>query len=408
MLREIVARQDWQTQAITAVNRLPAHTPLFSWRSEAAARDDLASPSRTLLDGEWRFSFFEAPELVPEHWLVEDLPDACAIKVPGNWQLDAAYPGLRLATDVPIYTNIKYPFPCDPPRVPAENPTGCYSREFSVPADWLASGQTRIIFDGVDSAFHLFCNGRWVGYSQDSRLPAEFDLTSFLCGGDNRLAVLVLRWSDGSYLEDQDMWRMSGIFRSVSLLHKPVRHLMDIRVTPELDACYRDGRLKIALQAANGAGLSVAACLYDGGERVATLRQPIGTQAIDEKGAYDDRAECWLEVAAPRKWSAETPHLYRLTLTLLDEQGEPIESEAYDVGFRAVEIRGGLLRVNGQPLLIRGANRHEHDVASGHVVTPAAIEQDLLLMKRHNFNSVRCSHYPNHPELYRLCDRLGL
>ncbi|MFM5255827.1 beta-galactosidase [Aeromonas hydrophila] len=408
MLREIVARQDWQTQAITAVNRLSAHTPLFSWRSEAAARDDLASPSRTLLDGEWRFSFFAAPELVPEQWLVEDLPDACAIKVPGNWQLDAAYPGLRPATDVPIYTNIKYPFPCDPPRVPAENPTGCYSRELSVPADWLASGQTRIIFDGVDSAFHLFCNGRWVGYSQDSRLPAEFDLTSFLCGGDNRLAVLVLRWSDGSYLEDQDMWRMSGIFRSVSLLHKPARHLMDIRVTPELDACYRDGRLKIALQAANGAGLSVAACLYDGGEQVATLRQPIGTQAIDEKGAYDDRTECWLEVAAPRKWSAETPHLYRLTLTLLDEQGELIESEAYDVGFRAVEIRGGLLRVNGQPLLIRGANRHEHDAASGHVVTPAAIEQDLLLMKRHNFNAVRCSHYPNHPELYRLCDRLGL
>ncbi len=133
--------------------------------------------------------------------------------------------------------------------------------------------------------------------------------------------MLVLRWSDGSYLEDQDMWRMSGIFRSVSLLHKPARHLMDIRVTPELDACYRDGRLKIALQAANGAGLSVAACLYDGGEQVATLRQPIGTQAIDEKGAYDDRAEYWLEVAAPRKWSAETPNLYRLTLTLLDEQG---------------------------------------------------------------------------------------
>lgn len=408
MLREIVARQDWQTQAITAVNRLPAHTPLFSWRSEAAARDDLASPSRTLLDGEWRFSFFAAPELVPELWLAQDLADACPIQVPGSWQLDAAYPGLRPATDVPIYTNIKYPFSCDPPRVPAENPTGCYSREFNVPTDWLASGQTRIIFDGVHSAFHLFCNGRWVGYSQDSRLPAEFDLTSFLCSGDNRLAVLVLRWSDGSYLEDQDMWRMSGIFRSVSLLHKPARHLMDIRVTPELDACYRDARLKIALQVANGAGLSVVANLYDGGERVATLCQPIGTQAIDEKGAYDDHAECWLEVATPRKWSAETPHLYRLTLTLLDERGEPIESEACDVGFRAVEIRGGLLRVNGQPLLIRGANRHEHHPATGHVVTPAAIEQDLLLMKQHNFNAVRCSHYPNHPELYRLCDRLGL
>lgn len=408
MLREIVARQDWQTQAITSVNRLSTHTPLSSWRSEAEARTGLPSPSRMLLDGEWRFSFFGAPEQVPERWVNEDLPDATAIRVPGNWQLDAAYPGLRPATDVPIYTNIKYPFPCDPPRVPAENPTGCYSREFALPADWLAGGQTRVIFDGVDSAFHLFCNGRWVGYSQDSRLPAEFDLSPFLQGGSNRLAALVLRWSDGSYLEDQDMWRMSGIFRSVSLLHKPARHLMDIRVTPELDACYRDARLKVDLQVNEGSGLAVEARLYLGETLIAERRQPLGTGAIDEKGVYDDRAELWLAVAAPHKWSAETPHLYRLTLTLLDEQGAPIESEAYDVGFRAVEIRGGLLRVNGQPLLIRGANRHEHHPATGHAVAPADMEQDLLLMKRHNFNAVRCSHYPNHPELYRLCDRLGL
>jgi beta-galactosidase len=408
MLREIVARQDWQTQAITSVNRLAAHTPMFSWRSEADARDDLASSSRLLLDGEWRFSFFAAPERVPEGWLAQDLADACPITVPGNWQLDAAYPASRPLTDSPIYTNIKYPFPCDPPRVPAANPTGCYSREFELPADWLASGQTRIIFDGVDSAFYLFCNGHWVGYSQDSRLPAEFDLSPFLQASSNRLAVLVLRWSDGSYLEDQDMWRLSGIFRSVSLLHKPDRHLMDVRLTPVLDDCYRDAGLKIALQAANAMGLSVEVSLYDGTERVANLRQRFGTSTIDEKGAYEDRSELWLAVTAPRKWSAETPHLYRLTLTLLGEQGEPIESEAYDVGFRAVEIKGGLLRVNGQPLLIRGANRHEHDAALGHVVTPATMARDLRLLKQHNFNAVRCSHYPNHPEFYRLCDRLGL
>ncbi|MCR6553989.1 beta-galactosidase, partial [Aeromonas sp. CPF2-S1] len=190
--------QDWQTQAITSVNRLTAHTPMFSWRSEADARGDLASSSRLLLDGEWRFSFFAAPELVPESWLAQDLVDATPITVPGNWQLDAAYPAARPLTDGPIYTNIKYPFPCDPPRVPADNPTGCYSREFELPADWLVSGQSRIIFGGVSSAFHLFCNGRWVGYSQDSRLPAEFDLTPYLQSGRNRLAVLVLRWSDGS------------------------------------------------------------------------------------------------------------------------------------------------------------------------------------------------------------------
>lgn len=408
MLREILARQDWQTQAITSVNRLAAHTPLSSWRTEAAARAGLASSSRLLLDGDWQFSFFEAPELVPDAWLEQDLPGATSIRVPGNWQLDAAYPAARPLTDGPIYTNIKYPFPCDPPRVPALNPTGCYSREFGVSADWLESGQTRIAFDGVDSAFHLFCNGRWVGYSQDSRLPAEFDLTPFLQAGTNRLAALVLRWSDGSYLEDQDMWRMSGIFRSVHLLHKPARQLLDVRVTPQLDACYRDARLRVALQVNAGAGLAVEANLYFGETRVASKRQPLGTGPIDEKGAYGDRGELWLEVPAPHKWSAETPHLYRLTLTLLDELGECIECEAHDVGFRAVEISGGLLRVNGQPLLIRGANRHEHDPALGHVVTPAAMEQDLLLMKRHNFNAVRCSHYPNHPDFYRLCDRLGL
>lgn len=400
MLREILARQDWQTQAITSVNRLAAHTPLSSWRSEAAARAGLASPSRMLLDGDWQFSFFEAPEQVPDGWLEQDLAGARAVRVPGNWQLQGF--------DRPIYTNIKYPFPVDPPRVPALNPTGCYSREIALPADWLASGQTRIIFDGVDSAFYLFCNGRWVGYSQDSRLPAEFDLTPFLQAGTNRLAALVLRWSDGSYLEDQDMWRMSGIFRSVSLLHKPVRQLQDIRLTPMLDACYRDARLKVELQVNDGTGLAVEAKLYFGEQPVASLRQPLGTDPIDEKGAYGDRGELWLEVPAPHKWSAETPYLYRLTLTLLDEQGMPIESEAYDVGFRAVEIRGGLLRVNGQPLLIRGANRHEHDPALGHVVTHAGMEQDLLLMKRNNFNAVRCSHYPNHPDFYRLCDRLGL
>ncbi|MGY3858606.1 beta-galactosidase [Aeromonas intestinalis] len=400
MLREILARQDWQTQAITSVNRLPAHTPLSSWRSEADARAGLPSPSRLLLDGDWQFSFFDAPEQVPSEWIEQDLADATTVQVPGNWQLQGF--------DRPIYTNIKYPFPCDPPRVPAQNPTGCYSRTFSLPADWLASGQVRITFDGVDSAFYLFCNGRWVGYSQDSRLPAEFDLTPFLQAGQNRLAALVLRWSDGSYLEDQDMWRMSGIFRSVTLLHKPERQLMDVRLAPVLDACYRDARLKLEVQASAGAGLLVEAALYFGDALVVSKRQPLGTAPIDEKGAFEDRSELWLEVPAPHKWSAETPNLYRLTLALLDEQGECIECEAYDVGFRAVEIRDGLLRVNGQPLLIRGANRHEHDPALGHVVTPAAMALDLRLMKQNNFNAVRCSHYPNHPEFYRLCDRLGL
>ena len=218
------------------------------------------SPSRLLLDGEWQFSWFEAPERVPEQWLVEDLPDACPIKVPGNWQLAAAYPGRGPSRMCPSTPTSSTPFPATRPGACRESHR-LLLREFTVAANWLAEGRPGSSSMEWTARFHLFCNGRWVGYSQDSRLPAEFDLTPFLQAGANRLAVLVLRWSDGSYLEDQDMWRMSGIFRSVSLLHKPARHLMDIRVTPELDACYRDARPKVELQAANGAGLSVEANL---------------------------------------------------------------------------------------------------------------------------------------------------
>ncbi|RTF05205.1 beta-galactosidase, partial [Serratia marcescens] len=184
-----------------------------------------------------------------EGWLQQDLPDAAPLAVPGNWQL-AGY-------DAPIYTNVRYPFPVDPPRVPEDNPTGCYSRTFSVDPAWLAAGQTRVIFDGVNSAFYLWCNGHWVGYSQDSRLPAEFDLSPWLQPGENRLAVMVLRWCDGSYLEDQDMWRMSGIFRDVSLLHKPAAHLSDVRITTPLHDRFTRGELVVTARASRPGPLQV-------------------------------------------------------------------------------------------------------------------------------------------------------
>ncbi|MGL5286569.1 MAG: beta-galactosidase [Aeromonas sp.] len=408
MLKEIVARSDWQTQSVTSLNRLAAHTPQSSWRDEASASADLPSEHNLSLDGEWFFSWFDRPQAVPEGWLAGELPEAVAIRVPGNWQLVSAYSGDKPETDGPIYTNIKYPFPCNPPRVPDENPTGCYSRYVDVPAQWLAEGQTRIIFNGVSSAFHLFCNGHWVGYSQDSRLPAEFDLTDHLQPTGNRLAVLVLRWSDGTYLEDQDMWWLSGIFRSVQLLHKPTRHISDVQVTATLDECFRDGLLQVMVDTSIGAGLSLRVTLQRDGECVLTHQMAVGSDIIDEKGRYQERTLMQLAVAAPAKWSGEEPNLYRLTVALLDEQGRVIEVEAFDVGFRRIDIHEGQLRLNGQPLLIRGVNRHEFDPAHGYAVSRERIEQDLLLMKQHNFNAVRCSHYPNHPELYRLCDRLGI
>ena len=222
-LSAILARRDWENPGVTQWNRLAAHAPLHSWHHEQPARDDVASLSKRSLNGEWQFSYFPAPEQVPQKWVTEDCADAVTMPVPSNWQMQGF--------DTPIYTNVTYPIPVNPPFVPQENPTGCYSLTFEVDDAWLQSGQTRIIFDGVNSAFHLWCNGQWMGYSQDSRLPAEFDLSAALRPGQNRLAVMVLRWCDGSYLEDQDMWRMSGIFRDVSLLHKPETHIADYQVS---------------------------------------------------------------------------------------------------------------------------------------------------------------------------------
>ncbi|EIC83465.1 beta-galactosidase [Serratia sp. M24T3] len=403
-LIEVLARRDWENPVCTQVNRLAAHPPFQSWRSVEEAKEDRDSVSRHLLNGEWAFSYFTSPERVPVSWLSEDLPASDTIQVPANWQL-AGY-------DAPIYTNVQYPIPVNPPFVPHENPTGCYSLTFEVQEDWRKQGQTRIIFDGVNSAFYLWCNGEWVGYSQDSRLPAEFDLSDYLQAGNNRLAVMVLRWSDGSYLEDQDMWRMSGIFRDVSLLHKPEVQFSDIQLNTHLHANFTLGELeaKIVVNATpeQASTHKIQVTLWQGDQKVADQTQQLGSETIDERGAYFDKVTLRLPLAKPLLWSAEQPHLYRAVISLLDADNRLIEAEAYDVGFRQVEISNGLLKLNGQPLLIRGTNRHEHHPEKGQAIDEATMLQDILLMKQHNFNAVRCSHYPNHPLWYKLCDRYGL
>lgn len=399
-LSAVLSRRDWENPACTQYRRLPAHPPFQSWRNEQDAREDRASAQSASLNGTWKFSYFSQPERVPETWLQNDLDNADEIQVPSNWQL-AGY-------DAPIYTNVTYPIPVNPPFVPVENPTGCYSLTFNLDDGWLAQGQTRIIFDGVNSAFYLWCNGHWVGYSQDSRLPAEFDLSDVLVPGENRLAVMVLRWCDGSYLEDQDMWRMSGIFRDVSLLHKPATHLSDISITTPLSDSFRRGELVVEVRAHQPQQHRVQVQLWRKDALIAEKTQDFGSEIIDERGAYDERTTLRLPVDQPALWSAETPTLYRAVVKLLSPTGELVEAEAYDVGFRQVEISNGLLKLNGQPLLIRGTNRHEHHPEQGQVMDEATMRQDILLMKQHNFNAVRCSHYPNHPLWYKLCDRYGL
>lgn len=400
---QVLVREDWQNQTITHLNRLPAHPTFASWRDPDAARENRPSASRRRLDGQWQFSLARSPFAVDARWLEDDLPDSRSTPVPSNWQMEGY--------DAPIYTNVRYPIDTTPPRVPEENPTGCYSLTFSVDEDWQANGQTQIIFDGVNSAFHLWCNGEWVGYSQDSRLPAAFDLSPFLQPGDNRICVMVMRWSAGTWLEDQDMWRMSGIFRSVWLLNKPTLHLSDVQLTPQLDALYRDAELlvnvSVAAPVAQLEELTVKVELWDEDRLVASHRQPPGSPIIDERGNYAERAAIRLPVEKPALWSAETPNCYRAVVSLW-RGDETIEAEAWDIGFRRVEIKNGLLLLNGKPLLIRGVNRHEHHHQRGQVVTEEDMVQDILLMKQNNFNAVRCSHYPNAPRWYELCNRYGL
>ncbi|MGY2926494.1 beta-galactosidase/beta-glucuronidase [Ewingella americana] len=403
-LATVLARRDWEKPASTQCNRLPAHPPFSSWRDAQEARENKPSAKIRCLNGEWGFSYFNRPEAVPEQWLQQDLVDADRLQVPSNWQL-AGY-------DAPIYTNVQYPIPVDPPFVPEENPTGCYSLTFSVDHDWLSSGQTRIVFNGVNSAFYLWCNGEWIGYSQDSRLPAEFDLSNVLHIGENRLAVMVLRWSDGSYLEDQDMWRMSGIFRDVTLLHKPVEQITDLQVRTHLFHGFTQAEMEVRVSAAvpqeTATDYQVRVELWQGDKAVAEHQQPLGSEIIDERGAAYDRTRLRLPVSRPKLWSAEQPVLYRAVISLISPKGQLIEAEACDVGFRQVEISTGLLKVNGQPVLIRGTNRHEHHPENGQVMDEATMRRDIVLMKQHNFNAVRCSHYPNHPLWYKLCDEYGL
>jgi beta-galactosidase len=393
-------RRDWETPESTSFNRLPSHTPLASWQTETGALNDEPSSSMISLDGDWQFTLYANPEAVPADWPQVDNLAQDTIPVPSNWQLQGY--------DRPVYTNVKYPFASNPPRVPLDNPTACYQRFFEMPSAW-GDGQTRVRFDGVNSAFYLWCNNNWVGYSQDSRLAAEFDLSEFLKPGINSIAVMVIRWSDGSYLEDQDMWWLSGIYRSVSLLNKPICHISDVRITPDLDSDYLHGSLKVVVQGVHIENLGVRANLYLDGTLVASQSQGMGMPPVDERGGYRDRCQMTLHVEQPKKWSAETPSLYRLTVSLIDMVTDTIyEIEGYDVGFRKVELLNGQLCLNGQPLLIRGVNKHEHDPQTGHAESLAGVEHDLRLMKQNNFNAVRCSHYPHQPGFYKLCDRLGL
>jgi beta-galactosidase len=400
-------REEWDDPSIVHVATEPPHATMMVYPSAELARRGAReeSPWYRSLNGVWKFQYSASPAARPagfeQPWF-DDAPWS-DIRVPGNWELQGF--------GMPIYSNSRYPFAYEPgnPRAQRnDNPVGSYRTVFDVPPDW-AGRRILLHFGGVDSAFYVWVNGRRVGYSEDSRTPAEFDITSHVQAGPNVLAVEVYRWSDGSYLEDQDMYRLSGIFRDVYLWSTASSHVRDFEFRPDFDQARRDATLNTTATVSNRgpspASTSVALQLFDAEGREVT---PPVTRTVRAEGGAEQRVALAFPVRAPKRWSSETPYLYTALITLRDAAGKVLEVIPSRVGFRTVEIRGGRLLVNGQAILIKGVNRHEHSPDLGHYVERAWMVRDIELMKQHNINAVRTSHYPNDPEWYALCDRYGL
>ena len=384
-------RPEWNNLEVLQVNREAPHATMMVYPDAEAALeyDRTASPWFRSLNGEWKFNWVRSPKDRPAgfHKPGFDVSGWGTIPVPSNWEMQGH--GLK------IYTNIKYPFEKNPPNAPTDwNPVGSYRREFEVSNDWNGR-ETYIVFDGVQSAFYLWINGKKVGYSQGSRTPAEFNITKYLKPGKNTVAAEVYRWCDGSYLEDQDFWRLSGIYREVYLWSTPRSHIRDFTVVTDLDENYRDATLGIDLDILNGKGCSVEVeLLGPNGKKVSSFKSQ------DSSFSFP--------VPAPAKWSAENPTLYTALLKLKDAGGNVLEVIPQRVGFRETAIINNRFCINGVPVLIRGVNRHEHQADTGHTIDRASMIRDIQLLKENNFNAVRTCHYPDMPEWYDLCDEFGI
>ena len=384
---------EWNDLSVLHQNREAPRATMMVYADEtkAIAYDRTQSRWFTSLNGAWHFNWVRSPADRPVGFEnpAYDVSGWDCISVPSNWEMEGY--GLK------IYTNVKYPFEMNPPYAPTEwNPVGSYRRSFTLPDGW-DKRKTRIVFDGVQSAFYLWINGERVGYSQGSRTPAEFDITRYLKTGENVIAAEVYRWSDGSYLEDQDFWRLSGIFRDVYLWSTPSSHIRDFRVITDLDEAYEDAVLRVEAAVDQPSG-SVDVILLDDQGSVVSKQRVRSRSSVSLS----------LDIENPKKWTAEHPYLYTMLIKHRNFWGKVIEIIPQRVGFREVEIINERLCLNGKPLLIRGVNRHEHHADMGHVVDTESMVEDIRLLKENNFNAVRTAHYPNMPEWYDLCDEYGI
>lgn len=408
---------DWENPKTIGINKEPAHASVISYPDiESALADSghvIHSPYYESLDGQWKFKWSENPENRPKDFYNQDynVSGWDDITVPSPWQVQGY--------GKPIYLNSRYPMESlmdglYPPRAPKEyNPVGSYRRTFKVPNNW--DGRKVFIHLGsVKSAFYIWVNGEKVGYSEGSMTPAEFNITPYLNKGENDVAIEVYRWSDGSWLEDQDMWRFSGIFRSVYLYSKSNEYLQDFFVRAGLDDHYENGKLHITAKVRNNTSgrisrANVEAYLFDqSGKQVVDgpvaeaktqSAMPAGTEAAAELHATIDH---------PQKWTAETPHLYHVVVALKDSDGKVLDIVRTTTGFREIEIQDKMFLVNGKQVKLKGTNIHDHDPQTGRTVDYKTMVKDVKLMKRHNLNAVRMSHYPHDPQYYDLFDKYGL
>ena len=386
------------------VNKMAPHADFFGFENDELANvDQKTNSSRFLsLNGEWKFNWTKTPSDREVDFYKEGLDDSdwATIPVPANWEVEGF--------GHPIYLDERYPFSTSWPNAPTDyNPVGSYRHRFNVPQDWM-DDEVILHFEGAKSAMYLYLNEQFVGYSQGSKTPAEFDLTPFIKSGDNMIAIQMYRWSDASYLESQDMLRMSGIEREVYIYRRPNVHIRDFEVKADLDPTFENGIFELITDIENTSGETVSRELsiqiLDGNT---VIYETVETLELDPQDSLVQATKAMLPNVKP--WSAEMPDGYTLKIGFEDINSPNNDQFIHKfIGFRNIQIRDHQLLVNGQPIYIKGVNRHETDPYTGHVIDKSTMEKDIRLMKEHNINAVRSSHYPNHPYWYDLCDRHGL
>lgn len=394
---------DWENPGVVQINREYPNATYLGFTDKAAAikGDYSLSPYYLSLNGTWKFNWVPKPIDRPIDFYRNDYDVSRWVdfSVPANWEINGY--------GTPIYSNVIYPFPVNPPYIPhSDNPVGSYVKEIDIPALWN-SRKVFMHFESGLAAMYIWVNGQKVGYSQGTKTDIDFDITPYIKPGKNRIAIEGYRWSDGSYLEDQDFWRLSGFDRGIYLYSTDHLRVADFFVQPTLDSKYKNGNFSIDIKLDNSTDKSTVASVD------VELLTPAGKSLFTKRASATLQPEASQNitisqpVANPALWSAETPNLYQMVITLYDAQNQPIEYISKRIGFRSVEIKDGVLLINGKYAYLKGVNLHEHNPQTGHVVDRQTIIEDMRLMKQNNINAIRTCHYPQSTQFYDLCDEYG-